>query len=129
MTTNNNGGPHIYPSIYDDDFFKAWETFADQIKLVFQCGGPEAEARPIATKQTQYVLASMALARLLKDAGQPETAAHFHTLAQALQDVVEGVSHPLFKVEKIDKHAAGKRGRQNDTSETWGIRSRLCLGS
>jgi hypothetical protein len=31
-------------------------------------------------------------------------------------------------VEKIDKLAAGKRGRQNDTSETWRIRSSLCLG-
>lgn len=128
MTTNDDGGPSVYPSIYDDNFFKAWETFADKIKLVFQYGGPEVEARPIATKQTQYVLASLALAELLSDIRQPETAAHFHTLAEALQDVVEGISHPLFRVEKINKQAAGKRGRQHDTSETWRVRSSLCIG-
>jgi hypothetical protein len=32
-------------SIYDSEFFAAWETFADQIQLVFQYDGPEAEAQ------------------------------------------------------------------------------------
>jgi hypothetical protein len=116
------------PSIYGAEFFAAWETFADQIKLVLQDGWPEAVERPIATKQNQYVLANLAIAKLMRDVGQPETAAHFFTLAEALQDVVEGISHPLFKVEKIDKHAAGKRGRQHDTSETWSGRALLCIG-
>jgi hypothetical protein len=127
MTTNDDGSPRIYPSIYSPDFFKAWEKFADQINLVFQYD-QEAEARPIATKQMQHVMASLVVAQLLTDVGQPETAAHFHTLAEALQDVANGISHPLFKVEKTDKFAAGKRGRQHDTSETWRIRSSLCIG-
>jgi len=115
-------------SIYDAEFFAAWETFADQIKLVLRDGWPEAVEQPIATKQTQYVLANLAIAKLLEDVGQPEAAAPFHTLAEALQDVVEGISHPLFKVEKIDIHAPAKRGRQHDTSETWRGRSSLCIG-
>ncbi len=116
------------PSVYSSEFFKTWETFADEINLVFQAGAAEAQTRPIAVKQTQYILANLAIAKLLRDVGQPQVAAHFHTMAEALQDVVEGISHPLFKVEKIDKLAAGKRGRQNDTSETWRIRSSLCIG-
>ena len=116
------------PSVYSSDFFKTWETFADEINLVFQAGAAEAQTRPIAVKQTQYVLANMAIAKLLRDVGQPHVAAHFHTMAEALQDVVDGISHPLFKVEKIDKLATAKRGRRNDTSETWRIRSSLCIG-
>lgn len=123
MTTQDDA-----PSLYDANFFEEWEIFADQLKLIFQYGGPEAVTRPIATKQTQYVLASMAIARLLSNIGQRDTGAHFHRLAEALQDVVEGINHPLFKVEKIDRGAAGKRGRQNDTSETWRIRASLCIG-
>jgi hypothetical protein len=116
------------PSLYGPEFFAAWETFADEIKLVFQYGAQEAKTRPIAVKQTQYVLANMAIAKLLRDVGQPETAAPFHILAEALQDLVEGVSHPLFKIEKIDKSAPAKRGRQNDTSETWRVRASICIG-
>lgn len=116
------------PSIYGAEFFAAWETFADEIKLVLRDGWPEAVERPIATKQSQYVLANMAIARLMRDVGQTETANHFVTLAEALQDVVEGINHPLFEVQKIDKHTAGKRGRKHDTSETWRVRSSLCIG-
>jgi hypothetical protein len=117
-----------YVSIYNAAFFKAWKTFNDEIGRVFNCEVAEQEARPVATKQTRYVLANLAIADLFYDIGQRETAAHFHKLAEALQNVVEGINHPLFKVEKADRDAAGKRGRQHDTSETWRIRASLCIG-
>jgi hypothetical protein len=100
-------------------FFPAWETFVDRLELILRDGGPEAVERP----QNQYVLANLNLtvAKLLRDVGQPEAAAHFHTQGEALQDVADGVSHPLF-------HVPAKPGRQPDTSQTWCCRSLLCIG-
>ncbi|MBA2397889.1 MAG: hypothetical protein H0V72_04180 [Bradyrhizobium sp.] len=114
------------PSLYDANFFQQWEAFAEQVQLTFDYGGPDSIEHSIATKQMQYVQASMAVARLLRNIGQREAGGHFHKLAEALQDVVEGINHPLFKVQKLEKPS--KRGRQNDTSEIWRIRSFLCIG-
>jgi hypothetical protein len=114
------------PKVYTGEFFEAWETFADQIGLIFQYSGEDA--RPIATRQMQFVSANVALATLLHNIGEPVARDNFRALAEALQDVVHGINHPLFRVEKANKHAPGKRGRQRDTSETWRVRATLCTG-
>jgi hypothetical protein len=38
------------------------------------------------------------------------------------------IQSPLFKVEKVDKHAAAKRGRKFDPTETQRVRAYLCVG-
>ena len=48
----------------------------------------------------------------------------FHFLAEAMQDLVEGLPHPLFKVEAL----SNKRGRHPDPSAVWRIRSNVCIG-
>jgi hypothetical protein len=111
-------------SLYDADFFIAWERFAEEVSLAFEAAASEAEGRPLATEQTRYVLANMAIAKLLRTIGQNDLAKKFHYLAEALHDVVEGVKHPLFKVEA----PSGKAGRQRDTSAAWRIRANLCVG-
>jgi hypothetical protein len=105
------------PSIYEAYFYSVWETFADRIGLVFK------DEDPTATVQTRYLLANMAIADLLRDIGQEEIARHFHLFAEALEDLLSGIKHPLFKVG-----VAGKRGRQHDTSATWRNRAYLVLG-
>ena len=112
-----------YSSLYSRDFFAHWEAFADRITGAFRHQEAGAVDRPMATKQAQFAIASMAVAQLLKDMGQSDTAAHFHELAEALQDVVDGINHPLFKVET----ECPKRGRQHDTSRVWAVRSSLCI--
>lgn len=114
------------PTANTPEVLNALQSFSDEIGRVFR--PREAAARPVATRQTQYVLASMAVAALLRDVGERKLAANFHKLAEALQDVVDGIDHPLFRVEKVDRDAAGKRGRQYDTSETWRVRASLCVG-
>lgn len=110
-------------SVYDADFFVAWEKLADQIKFSFQAAESEAESRPLATQQVRYVLANISIAYFLDEIGQGDLAAHFHFLAEAMNDLVDGIPHPLFKVE-----APSKRGRQPDTSAIWRIRSTVCIG-
>jgi hypothetical protein len=78
----------------------------------------------LAAEQTRYVHASLAIAKLLKTVGQEELAGKFHSLAEALQDVVEGLPHPLFSVER--PKATG--GRRPDTAAVWRTRSSLCAG-
>ncbi|OSI67640.1 hypothetical protein [Bradyrhizobium canariense] len=112
------------PSLYDDGFLAAWETFADEVTLAFKVGASDEAERPLAAEQTRYVVASMAIAKLLKAVGQDETAGKFHLLAEAMQDVVEGLPHPLFSVER--PKTAG--GRRPDTSAVWRTRSSLCAG-
>ncbi|CAN5194584.1 hypothetical protein BH10PSE11_BH10PSE11_08470 [soil metagenome] len=110
------------PSIYEPEFFVAWETFAESISNVFQAGAEDAILRPRATMQTRYVLASMAVAQLLKSIGQNKTAGHFHLLAEAMQDLVDGIDHPLFKIE-----GPGKPGRPPDSSSMWRERASVCI--
>lgn len=122
-----SGSPQMIekdPSIYSEDFFAAWETFAEELTLAFQLNGPDAAERPLATEQTRYVIANMALAKLLRKLGQNESAGKFHLMAEGLQDLVEGIQHPFFKVEK----PTGKAGRRNDTSAVWRTRSSVCIG-
>jgi hypothetical protein len=111
-------------SLYDAGFLSAWETFADEVTLAFKMGSSGEVDRPLATEQTRYVMASLAIAKLLKTVGQEETAGKFHLLAEALQDVVEGLPHPLFSVER-SKTTAGRRA---DTAAVWRTRSSVCAG-
>jgi hypothetical protein len=111
----------------------ALETFADEVQQIFNNGEQEkgeqdAKTGPIAAKQKQYMFANLAVSKLLYTIGKLDAADPFFKLAEALQDLVEGNPHPLFKVEKADKDAAAKRGRQFDTTETWRVRAKLCVG-
>lgn len=111
-------------SIYTPEFFLAWEKMAGSMENAFRYVGDGFEdGRPLALQQTRYVLASMALAQLFKDLGQQEYAANFHVLAEGLQDLVDGIPHPLFKVER-----SARRGRQGNTSAVWRIQASLCIG-
>jgi len=112
------------PSLYDEKFFTAWEKFAEEIVLVFEAASADSAGRPLATVQTRYVLANLALAHLMKSLGKEHIAEQFHLLAEAMQDLVEGLPHPLFKVEVPEK----KRGRHPDSSAVWRIRSNVCIG-
>lgn len=111
------------PSVYDETFFRAWETFADSIALLFKAAESDETDRPIATAQTRYVLANMALADLFKRIGQVELADRFHLLAEALNDLVEGIPHSLFSIEQ-----PAKAGRRPDTSSVWRVRANLVVG-
>ena len=111
-------------SLYTPEFFAAWEKMAGSVENAFRYVGDSSEnARPLALQQTRYVLASMSLAQLFKDLGQQELAAQFHVLAEAMQDLVDGIPHPLFKVER-----SPRRGRQSNTSAVWRIQASLCIG-
>lgn len=111
-------------SVYSPEFFAAWETFADEVTLAFKMASSDEADRPLATQQTRYVLAIMAMAKLLRTVEQKETAEKFHLLAEAMQDVVEGLPHPLFSVEQPKT----KAGRRPDTAAVWRTRSSLCAG-
>jgi hypothetical protein len=111
-------------SMYTPEFFMAWEKMTGSVENAFRYVGDGSEQnRPIALHQTRYVLASLAMAQLFKDLEQQELAAQFHFLAEAMQDLVDGIAHPLFKVE-----APSRPGRQPDTSVVWRIRSSVCIG-
>jgi hypothetical protein len=111
-------------SLYQPEFFLAWETFVERIEEAFESEQVAAEEkRPLALQQTRYVLANMALATLFKNLGRQKTADKFHLLAEALEDVVGGVAHPLFKVET----PTGKAGRRPDTSAVWRTRASVVL--
>jgi hypothetical protein len=111
-------------SLYQPEFFLAWETFVERIEEAFESEQVAAEEkRPLALQQTRYFLANMALATLFKTLGRQKTADKFHLLAEALEDVVGGVAHPLFKVET----PTGKAGRRPDTSAVWRTRASVVL--
>lgn len=102
--------------------FPELKTFADTITQAFEA--PAEPEHPAATRQMRYVHAAMAVAKLLRAGGEDESAERFHELAEALQDVAEGLPHPLFLVERPD--AAG--GRRRDTAAIWRTRAILCYG-
>ncbi|EAQ36916.1 hypothetical protein NB311A_07198 [Nitrobacter sp. Nb-311A] len=111
-------------SMYAPKFFEAWERMVVSIENTFRyVGDSSEEERPRALQQSRYVLASLAVAQLFKDLDQRELASHFHILAEAMQDLVDGIPHPLFKVE-----TQPRRGRHNNTSAVWRIQSSLCVG-
>lgn len=111
-------------SLYTEEFFHAWEKMVGSVEnaLSYQ-GGVGDQGRPVALQQARYVLTSLAIAQMFKDLQQQELAAHFHILAEAIQDLVDGVPHPLFKPERPPR-----RGRQNNTSDVWRIQSDVCVG-
>lgn len=96
----------------------------DEVALTFKYSPPDEAERPRAAEQARYVLASLAVEKLLRAAGQREAADQFHSLAEALLDVVEGLPHPLFAVE----HPSKKGGRRNDSAAVWRTKSTLCAG-
>lgn len=106
-------------NLYSSDFFPAWEAFAEQIKIAFEAC-PDDPGGPVATMQLRYAVATTLTSQLLTRAGSPEIAQKFLWLAEALQDLAEGVPHPLLTVQK-------KQGRQNDTSAVWRIRAGFCV--
>jgi hypothetical protein len=113
----------------DPELLAALETFADEIQRIFNNGEQDAETGPIAAKQKQYMFASLAVAKLLRTIGRPGAVEPFISLADAWRDVAERkIQAPLFRVEKVDKHAAAKRGRKPDPTEHWRIRAYLCVG-
>ena len=85
---------------------------------------PDAAARPLATEQGRYAIAILAVAALLKNLGQDESADKLHLLSEALQDLADGIRHPFFKIERPAK----KGGRSKDTSAVWRIKASVCIG-
>jgi hypothetical protein len=118
----------------DPELLAALETFANEVQQIFNIGEEEngeqhAEAGPVAARQKQYMVATLAVAKLLRTIGKLDAAEPFLSLADAWRDVAERkIQPPLFKVEKADKHAAAKRGRKFDPTETQRIRAYLCVG-
>jgi hypothetical protein len=111
-------------SLYQPEFFLAWETFVERVERAFESEDVAAEEkRPLALQQTRYVLANMALAHLFKILGRNHTADKFHLLAEAFEDVVNGISHPLFKSEAPVK----KVGRRPDTAAVWRVRMNVVI--
>jgi hypothetical protein len=111
----------IDPSLYQLKFFVVWQAFADDLKKIFKNGERDARTLPIAERQEQYMRAILGLAKLLFAIEQRDLGHHFQFLAEALYDLTEGISHPLFKVPK-------KRGAPPDTSQIWRLRAYLCIG-
>lgn len=109
-------------NVYGSDFRPAWEEFAKEMERAFHPKAGDPENRPLATQQVRYVLASMAIADLLDRVGSHGLAEHFHFLAAAMNDLVEGIPHPLFRTE-----IPSGRGRHADTSAVWDIRSSVCV--
>lgn len=114
---------HDLLSVYDSGFFIAWERFAGDISRAFYEATDDAITRPLATQQARYTVAIIRVAELLTAVGEKEIANRFYVLAEALNDLVEGIPHPLFKVET----PTNKRGRKPDTSAIWRIRSNVCI--
>lgn len=108
--------------VYGPNFLPAWEEFARAMERAFHPKGGDSENRPLATQQARYVLASMAIAELLDRVGPREIAEHFHFLAEAMNDLVDGIPHPLFRIE-----TPSGPGRQPDTSAVWRLRSSVCI--
>jgi hypothetical protein len=107
--------------LYTPEFFIAWESFLTEVTRAFEAEDTEGEDRPLSLQQIRYVHANMAIAKLLRDLGDRETASKFHLLAEAIHDLAEGNTHPLLKVEKT------KGGRQADISAVWRLRASVCI--
>ena len=111
------------------ELLAALETFANEVQEILNNGEQDAETGPIAAKQKQYMFLDLAVAKLLRTIGRPGAAEPFLSLADTWRDVTERkIQPPLFKVEKVDKHAPAKRGRKFDPTETQRIRAYLCVG-
>lgn len=106
------------------DFTSAWKSCADQMKFAFEVPDSQAEEQPLASQQSRYVLAIMSFAFFLDQVGQRDIAHHFHFLAEAMNDLGDGIPHPLFSISAPD----GKGGRKQDTSAVWRTRSIICVG-
>jgi hypothetical protein len=112
-------------SLYSAEFFAAWETFADEVTRAFKKEAlPDDANRPLAMEQAQYIHASAAVAKLLWSVGEKDTAKKFHSLAEALHDVVDGLPNRLLSVERPKTTG----GRRNDSGAMWRVRSNLCVG-
>jgi hypothetical protein len=113
----------------DPELLAALKTFANEIQEILNNGEQDAETGPIAAKQKQYMFLDLAVAKLLRTIGKRDAAEPFLSLADTWRDVTERkIQPPLFKVEKVDKHAPAKRGRKFDPTETQRIRAYLCVG-
>jgi hypothetical protein len=111
-------------SDYTPEFFAAWETFADEVTRAFKKDArPDEANRPLAIEQAKYIHASAAVAKLLWAVGEKETARKFLSLSRAMEDVVDGLPHRLFSVERPKTTG----GRYNDAGEVWLLRSNLCV--
>ena len=112
------------------ELLAALETFANEVQEILNNGEQDAETGPIAAKQKQYMFLDLAVAKLLRTIGRPGAAEPFLSSADAWRDVTERKIQPrLFKVEKADKHAAAKRGRKFDPTETQRIPGSCCWRS
>jgi hypothetical protein len=111
------------PSIYTPEFFAAWETFLSRLEFGFETEDPSLAELPRTEQQGRYVLANLALADFFKTLGDSKTADKFHFLAEAFQNLTNGIVHPLFKVEK----PSGKAGRPQDPSAVWRVRADVVL--
>jgi hypothetical protein len=100
----------------------AWDTCVSTLERAFLSTVPQETDQPLATKQIRYFHGSMAVARMLKDTGNSDLAAHFHLLAEALYDLAEGKANPLFEVER-----GRKRGSPPDVNSVWRIRANVCV--
>jgi hypothetical protein len=106
----------------------AWETFIAQLTSAFPPILSEKrsalDTSPTATEQARYVHAIMAVAELLYTLGERNLFERFHFLAEAFQDISDGIPHPLFQIET----RAGRPGRRPDISAIWQIRANICVG-
>jgi hypothetical protein len=102
----------------------AFVTFLQELDRAFRDAPVEEAARPLATEQTRYVLANIALAKFLRKVGERDKADKFYQFAEALQDRVDGIRHPMFEIER----PKGRVGRDRDTSAVWRVRASLCIG-
>ena len=64
------------------------------------------------------------LAKFLKQVGERDKADKFYQFAEALQDRVDGIRHPMFEIER----PKGRVGRDRDTSAVWRVRASLSIG-
>lgn len=86
---------HDRLSVYDSDFFIAWEKFAGDISRAFYEAAGDEIIRPLATQQARYTVAVIRVAELLTAVGEKEIANKFYVLAEAMNDLVEGDLPPL----------------------------------
>src|SRR6478672_5594713 len=85
-------------SRYDKRFFGTWEAFADCLQETFKDREDVEELTKIELRQLRYSIAVGAVGILLQNLNEQALADEFHALSEALLDLADGVSSPLFRV-------------------------------
>jgi hypothetical protein len=110
--------------IYDGNFFKSWERFAEYLQETFDGQMPEDMKGLTIARQLKFSITIGALGQLLEDLKERKLAEEFHFLSTAFWDLAEdGVVSPLFTSQ-----TKRKRGRSKDSSELWQLRAAVVIG-